>query len=99
MGLAAGALFVPAGGLTAEGWIVAEAPEPISNDCTGCVDHQDAGDASCPSFCSGACPALLRDAVSEPHAVPAARLLFADLIGIGRTSQPDPEPPRPPALT
>jgi hypothetical protein len=99
MGLAAGTLFVPAGGLAAEECIVAEAPEPMSNDCAGCADPKDASDASCPSFCSGACPALLRDAVAEPCAVPAARRPFADLTGVGRTSHPDPEPPRPLAPT
>jgi hypothetical protein len=94
-GLGAGALFAPAGGLAADERMVAEASEPMSNDCGGCVHHQDASDAICPLSCSAACPTLLRDATSEPHAVPVARSSVADLIGVGRTSHPDPEPPRP----
>jgi hypothetical protein len=98
MGLAAGALLVPAGGSAAEERMVAEASGPMSTDSAGCVAQQNASDATCPLSCSAACPALLRDATSEPHAVPVARFSVEDLLGAGHTSRPDPEPPRPLAL-
>jgi hypothetical protein len=99
MGLAAGALLLPAGGLAAEECIFAEASQAMSNDCADCIDEQDASGASCPSFCSGACPALLRDAVSEPRADPATQRPSVDVTGVGRTSHPEPGPPRPLALS
>jgi hypothetical protein len=98
-GLGAAALLVPAGQPAAAERMAGQAAGPMWHDCAGCIGHHDMSNAGCPLSCASGCPALLPDDVSEPHAVSVAGSFAADSLRTGRTSHPEPGPPRPLALS